>query len=102
MARSLQTLSADRDDAQGGAQIVDRGLERDDAERIPAVCFITDLARILRMSRRSIERLRRHGAFPIAELPALDARPRWSGDAVQRWLTGEGQMGRSAWRRRVG
>ena len=102
MARSLHALTADRDDTQSRAQVADGGLEHERGERIPAVCFIEDVARILRMSRRTVERLRRHGAFPIAELPALDARPRWSGDAVQRWLKGEGQMGRSTWRRRVG
>ncbi len=47
-----------------------------------AVLFIDDVARELRMSRRSIERLRRHGAFPIPTMPSLDKRARWSSDAV--------------------
>lgn len=53
---------------------------------IPAVCFISDVAKALRMSRRSIERLRRHKAFPIRELVTLDSRPRWSGDDVRKFL----------------
>lgn len=56
-----------------------------------AVYFIEDLSRVLRVSRRTIERLRRHGAFPIAELPSLDKRPRWSGADVLRYLEGQRQ-----------
>jgi hypothetical protein len=66
---------------------------------VPTVCFIDDVCRLLRMSRRQLHRLRRHGAFPIREIPALDRRPRWSGEAVRRFLEGQGQLGRSAWRR---
>lgn len=61
-------------------------------EAIPAVCFLEDVCRLLRVSRRTVERLRRHRAFPIPELPALDKRPRWSGAAVQRFLEGQGQL----------
>jgi len=57
------------------------------ADEIPDVCFLDDVARILRMSRRTIEKLRRHGAFPIRELPALDKRPRWTGAAVRKFLS---------------
>lgn len=58
-----------------------------DLASIPAVCFLEDVCRILRISRRTAERLRRHRAFPIAELPSLDKRPRWSGAAVTAFLT---------------
>lgn len=54
-----------------------------------AVYFLEDLPGLLRVSRRTIERLRRQGAFPIAELPSLDKRPRWSGTQIQRFLEGE-------------
>ena len=37
----------------------------------PAIYFIADLCRVLRTSRRSIQRLRRFGAFPIPELPDI-------------------------------
>jgi hypothetical protein len=50
------------------------------------VLFIEDVARILRTSRSTIERRRRSGTFPIPELPAIDERPRWSRQAVERYL----------------
>lgn len=56
---------------------------------IPTVCFVTDLARILRTSRATIDRLRRHNCFPIRELPSIDKRPRWAGADVQRYLDGK-------------
>lgn len=55
---------------------------------IPTVCFLDDVARILRTSVRTIKRLRRYRCFPIPELPSIDKRPRWSGDAVRRYLDG--------------
>ena len=66
---------------------------------IPAVCFIDDVARILRTSRRTIEKLRRHGCFPIRELASVDKRPRWSGVAVQRFITESDQARRTFGRR---
>jgi hypothetical protein len=50
------------------------------------VLFIEDVARTLRTSRSTIERRRRSGMFPIPELPAIDERPRWSRQAVERYL----------------
>lgn len=50
------------------------------------VLFIEDVARILRTSRSTIERGRRAGTFPIPELPQFDERPRWSRQAVERYL----------------
>ena len=38
---------------------------------IPNVCFIDDVARELRTSRSTIEKLRRHGCFPIPEIPSI-------------------------------
>jgi hypothetical protein len=61
------------------------------SDEIPAVCFVQDVARILRISRTTIDRLRRHRAFPIRELPSIDKRPRWAGDDVRRYLSGEGR-----------
>lgn len=51
-----------------------------------AVLFLEDVCRELKVARRTVERLRRHGAFPIPELPALDKRPRWSRSAVNAFL----------------
>lgn len=66
---------------------------------IPAVCYLDDLVRILRMSRRSIGRLRRCDVFPIRELSGFGGRPRWAGAEVQRFL--DGQQPRESWRRRA-
>ena len=52
-----------------------------------AVLFIDDVARLLRTSRSTIERRRRAGTFPIPELPGIDGRPRWSGQALERYLS---------------
>jgi hypothetical protein len=64
-----------------------------DVEMLPVVLFLDDLAKHLRMSRRSIEKMRRHGCFPIPEMPSLDKRPRWSGEVVKRFIE-QGQTGR--------
>lgn len=66
---------------------------------IPAVCFLEDLSRVLRVSRRTLERRRRHNALPIRELPSLDKRPRWSGVDVQKFLDGQPYLVRGAWKR---
>lgn len=62
-------------------------------QEIPLVCFLEDLARILRTSRRTIDRMRSARVFPIRELPSIDKRPRWSGDDVRRYLAGQSQRG---------
>jgi hypothetical protein len=51
-----------------------------------AVLFIDDICRELRVGRRTVEKLRRHGSFPIPELPSIDKRPRWSRQAVDAFL----------------
>ena len=53
---------------------------------IPTVCLIEDICRELKISRRTLQRLRRHQAFPIQELPSLDKHPRWSGADVEKFL----------------
>jgi hypothetical protein len=69
------------------------------SESFPAVCFLEDLSRILRVSRRTLDRRRRHGALPIRELPRIDKRPRWSGAEVQKFLEGQSELPVS-WRKR--
>jgi len=74
-------------------------LKHDDpegADLTPGVLFIDDVAKVLRVSRSTIERRRRHGSFPVPELPCLDSRPRWSRQAVERFLasTTNGMMPR--------
>jgi helix-turn-helix protein len=62
---------------------------------IPNVCLIEDICRELKISRRTLQRLRRHGAFPIPELPSLDKHPRWSGADVEKFLARQTQ--RTSW-----
>jgi predicted DNA-binding transcriptional regulator AlpA len=52
----------------------------------PEVMFLDELSAVLRVSRSTIERRRREGTFPIPELNPLDRRPRWSRQAVDRYL----------------
>jgi hypothetical protein len=59
---------------------------------LPAMLFVDDLARVLRMSRRSIERMRRQRVFPIPEIHSLDSRPRWSRTAVEHFLATSGEQ----------
>jgi hypothetical protein len=58
-------------------------------EDLPLVLFIEDLARVLGCSRATIDNRRRAGTFPIPELASIDKRPRWSREAVLRYLQGE-------------
>lgn len=53
------------------------------------VLFIDDVARVLKTSRSTIEVRRRHGTFPIPELPAIDKRPRWSAEVVRQFIDGQ-------------
>ncbi len=57
-----------------------------DARALEEVMFVKDLVALLRVSRSTIERRRREGAFPIPELDPLDRRPRWSRRAVEGYL----------------
>jgi len=70
-----------------------------------SVLFIEDVAQVLRTSRSTIERRRRGGTFPIPELPGIDGRPRWSWQAVERYLLSSGaglaRRGRPAKRTRT-
>lgn len=56
---------------------------------LPDVCFIADVARALRTSRRSIERRLAVNTFPIRPLPSIDSRRRWSGADVRKFLANE-------------
>lgn len=62
------------------------------------VYFIEDICRELRVSRSTVERLRARKRFPIPELPSLDNRPRWSAEAVQKFLEGQREL-RRVWKR---
>ena len=60
---------------------------------LPAVCFVEDVCEALRISRRTFERLQRHGAFPVSELPRLDRKKRFSGAAVTAFIESGGASG---------
>ena len=53
---------------------------------LPAVLFLEELAALLRCSPSTIKRRLRARVFPVAPLPGIDARPRWSTAAVRQWL----------------
>lgn len=61
----------------------------------PSVLLLADVLALLQISRRTCERLRRSGRFPIAELqPRLGRRPRFARAAVEAYATG--RKGRAA------
>lgn len=60
----------------------------------PSILFIDEVADLLRVSRSTIERRRRDGTFPIPQLPTFDSRPRWSRQAVERFLASSGEVPR--------
>lgn len=66
---------------------------------IPAVCDASDLARILKLSVRTIQRAVASGTCPVSPLPSFCSHPRWSGEAVRRYLDGQTEARRY---RRVG
>jgi predicted DNA-binding transcriptional regulator AlpA len=54
-----------------------------------AIMLIDEVADTLKISRKQIERLERRGAFPIPRLPKLDRHPRYSREAVERFIAGK-------------
>ena len=74
-----------------------------EVEELPAVLFLDDMAELLRCSPTTIKRRLRARVFPVAPLPGIDKRPRWSKTAVLQWLAvgGNGRSMRGR-RRRAG
>ena len=66
---------------------------------LPEVLFLDDLAALLRCSPSTIKRRLRARVFPVAPLPGIDKRPRWSKAMVLQWLA-VGGPGVAAGRRR--
>jgi MerR HTH family regulatory protein len=62
---------------------LERGTQSDD------VLLIDELAAILKITRKQIERLERRGAFPIPRLTKLDRHPRYSRVVVDRFVSGK-------------
>lgn len=64
-------------------------------EKVPSICFIDDVARILRMSRRTVITLANSGALPVVELERIGGRRRWSGASLEKVLRGRCALGTS-------
>ena len=60
------------------------------ADALPEVLFIEDVAKLLRCSPSTIKRRVRARVFPVAPLPGIDKRPRWSKSALLAWLAAGG------------
>ena len=78
----------DRTDAAGGI------------DALPEVLFLEDVAALLRCSPSTIKRRLRAHVFPVAPLPGIDKRPRWSKAVLAQWLTVGGAGGPLPGRRR--
>ena len=75
----------------------------DRADSLPEVLFMDDVAALLRCSPSTIKRRLRARVFPVAPLPGIDKRPRWSKAALLNWLAAGGSArdvrgrGRRTW-----
>ena len=56
-------------------------------DELPEVLFLEDVSVLLRCSPSTIKRRLRAHVFPVAPLPGIDKRPRWSKAALAQWLT---------------
>ena len=77
----------------------DRRLDPGD---LPPVLVIGDVARLLRCSPVTIRRRLHAHEFPVAPLPSIDKKLRWSARAVLDWIDAGGvppvrQLGRRRW-----
>ena len=67
---------------------------------LPDVLFLEDLAALLRCHPKTIKRRLEAGVFPVAPIPGIDSRLRWSKAAVLKWLATSGAAGKPARRPR--
>ncbi|MCY4661987.1 MAG: helix-turn-helix transcriptional regulator [Acidobacteria bacterium] len=70
------------------------------ANELPEVLFLEELAGLLRCHPKTIKRRMEAGVFPVAPIPGIDSRPRWSKAAVLQWLAASGAAGKPARRPR--
>ena len=68
-------------------------------DELPDVLFLEDLAALLRCHPKTIKRRLEAHVFPVAPIPGIDRRPRWSKAAVLRWLAAGGAGRKPAQRR---
>ena len=69
-------------------------------DSLPEVLFLEDVAALLRCSPSTIKRRLRARVFPVAPLPGIDKRHRWSKAALLRWLAVGGSGAAVVGRRR--
>lgn len=56
------------------------------SDELPDVLFLDELAALLRCHPKTIRRRLDANVFPVAPIPGIDRRPRWSKAAVLQWL----------------
>ena len=73
------------------------------ADELPEVLLLDDVATLLRCSPSTIKRRLQAHVFPVAPLPGIDKRPRWSKAMLLQWLAvgGSGDAVRGRRRRQV-
>ena len=77
-----------RDSGADGSAVLKTDVPLMLGDRIPHVCKVSDVCRILRISRRTFERLTAQRKLPLAELDRIDRHRRFSGASVQRIAAG--------------
>lgn len=69
-------------------------------DELPEVLLLEDVAALLRCSTTTIKRRLRAHVFPVAPLPGIDKRPRWSKKMLLQWLAVGGSGDAARGRRR--
>lgn len=59
-----------------------------DVQALPVILYDGDICDVFGISRTTLRKLRRHGAFPVTPMPALDKRTRYSRSSVERFIDG--------------
>ena len=94
---SIGSRAAGRVEARGNEDPRDPDVA---SNEMPDVLFLADLAALLRCHPKTIKRRLEAHVFPVAPIPGIDRRPRWSKAAVLQWLAASGADRRPA--RRTG
>lgn len=93
--RRPQRACSIRSRTAGHAEARDEGHPSDldvAPDELPDVLFLGDLAALLRCHPKTIRRRIEARVFPVAPIPGIDRRPRWSKAAVLQWLAAGGSL----------
>ena len=71
-------------------ETLEESANADDREDLPPVLMIQDVARLLLCSTVTIRRRLHSHEFPVAPLPSIDKKLRWSSRAILDWINLEG------------